>query len=213
MVEHVLATLAGLRIDNCEIRVDNPEMPGCDGSSLPFVSALQNVVVPQSAIRQSVRVPKPIRVGDERVWAEARPPVGNSFVVESHIDYGTRGPIGRQSLLLSVNPDSFQQELAPARTFLLDSEADWLRSQGLGARVTCRDLLVFDQEGPIDNSLRFADECVRHKALDMVGDLALAGCDLVGHFIAHCSGHRLNAQLVTAVLEAVEAQKELRKSA
>ncbi len=75
-----------------------------------------------------------------------------------------------------------------------------LRSQGLGARVTCRDLLVFDEHGPIDNPLRFPDECVRHKTLDLIGDLALAGCDLSGHFVAHCSGHRLNAELVALLL-------------
>jgi UDP-3-O-acyl-N-acetylglucosamine deacetylase len=80
-------------------------------------------------------------------------------------------------------------------------EADWLRQKGLGHRTSFRDLLVFDEhEGPINNALRFADECVRHKALDLVGDLALAGCDLVGRFVAHRSGHRLNAMLVKTLL-------------
>jgi UDP-3-O-acyl-N-acetylglucosamine deacetylase len=90
--------------------------------------------------------------------------------------------------------------LAACRTFLLAEEAQWLRSQGLASRVTANDVLVFDAEQPIDNELRFADECVRHKMLDLVGDLALAGCDIVGHIVAHCSGHRLNAELARAIL-------------
>ena len=88
-----------------------------------------------------------------------------------------------------------------------------MRRQGLGTHVTCRDLLVFDPQGPIDNPLRFPDECVRHKAMDMVGDLALGGCDLIGHFIAHCIGHRLNAELVQAVLEAARAEQPMRRIA
>ena len=93
-----------------------------------------------------------------------------------------------------------RRELAPSRTFMLKEEADWLLSRGLGKRATCQNLLVFDQDGPIDNELRFRDECARHKILDLVGDLALSGCDLVGHVVAHRSGHRLNAELVRALL-------------
>ena len=88
-----------------------------------------------------------------------------------------------------------------------------MRRQGLGRRVTCRDLLVFDETGPIDNPLRFADECVRHKAMDVVGDLALAGCDLVGHFVAHCSGHRLNASLVRRLISRYQADGHWKRTA
>src|SRR5690606_5865820 len=101
-------------------------------------------------------------------------------------------------------PQSFERELASARTFLLLQEAEWLRAQGLGTRATYRDLLVFDDHGPIDNELRFENECVRHKTLDLLGDLALAGCDIVGRITAHRSGHRQNADLVRALL--VEGQ-------
>jgi UDP-3-O-acyl-N-acetylglucosamine deacetylase len=96
---------------------------------------------------------------------------------------------------------------------MLKSEADWLLEQGLGKRATLKDLLVFDAEGPIDNELRFRDECVRHKMLDLVGDLALAGCDLVGHFSAHRSGHRLNAELVRVLLKECERIEHRRRSA
>ena len=94
----------------------------------------------------------------------------------------------------------------------MKEEADWLRQRGLGARVTNKDLLVFDDNGPIENELRYENECVRHKALDLVGDLALAGCDLVGHFIAHRSGHRLNAELVKVLLAEGRIEEGLRRT-
>jgi UDP-3-O-acyl N-acetylglucosamine deacetylase len=213
MVEHVLAALAGLQIDNCEIWVDSPEMPGCDGSSQPFVDALDDAgSVSQHVPRKQLTVRRPLRVGDQHCWVEARPARAAGLTAECHIDYGPTGPIQRQSLALTITPESFRRELAAARTFVLDEEAAWMRRQGLGARVTCRDLLVFDDSGPIDNPLRFADECVRHKTLDLIGDLALAGYDLSGHFVAHCSGHRLNAELVARLL-AEAAQDGLARSA
>ena len=99
-----------------------------------------------------------------------------------------------------LSPRFFPLNLAPSRTFLLEREAAALQAQGLGLRATFDDLLVFDAAGPINNTLRFPDECVRHKILDMIGDLALAGCDLVGRFVAYRSGHRLNGELVRAIL-------------
>ena len=96
---------------------------------------------------------------------------------------------------------------------MLQEEAQWLVQRGLGTRATYQDLLVFDQDGPIENELRFEDECVRHKTLDLVGDLALAGCDVVGHIVAHRSGHRLNAELVRALLNEEEIIEGRRKSA
>jgi UDP-3-O-acyl N-acetylglucosamine deacetylase len=214
MVEHILAALTGLEIDNCEVWVDNPEMPGCDGSSLPFVVALDEAgIEQQDAVCERLRVTDVVRVGDQRSWVEARPSTSDELIVECHIDFGSEGPIARQNLRLAVTPETFRHELSAARTFILEQEAEWLRSQGLGERVTCRDLLVFDQHGPIDNPLRFTDECVRHKTLDVVGDLALAGRDLIGHFVAHCSGHRLNAELVRELLVASAEKRNLRKTA
>jgi len=201
MVEHILAALAGLQIDNCEVWADSAEMPGCDGSSLPFVAALDAAgVTRQAACRRQLAIGRTVRVGDQRCWVEAQAAPRPGLTLECHIDFGTSGPIQRQSLALPVTPQTFRQELSAARTFILEEEAAWMRSQGLGARVTCRDLLVFGEHGPIDNPLRFPDECVRHKMLDLIGDLALAGCDLSGHFVAHCSSHRLNAELVGRLL-------------
>ena len=201
MVEHIMAALGGLQVDNCEVWVTAAEMPGCDGSSLPFVEALTAAgIVEQKAIRPTLYVREVTRLGNEESWVEARPSPSGGLSVKFHLDYGSDSAIGRQTLTLPVTPDSFRRELAPSRTFMLKSEADWLLAQGLGARATLKDLLVFDADGPIDNELRYRDECVRHKTLDLVGDLSLAGCDLVGHFVAFRSGHRLNAELVRILL-------------
>jgi UDP-3-O-acyl N-acetylglucosamine deacetylase len=201
MIEHILAALAGLAIDNCEVRVNQPEMPGCDGSSQPYVEALDRAgVVLQDAMRDQLVVREITRLGNEDSWIEARPVSTPGLSIRYRLDYGPNNAIGRQTLTLTVNPKTFREQLANCRTFMLKEEADWLLEQGLGARASMQDLLVFGDTGPIDNTLRFADECVRHKILDMVGDFALAGCDIVGQFVAYKSGHRLNAEMVRVLL-------------
>ncbi len=200
MVEHVMAALAGMQIDNCEVWTSAPEMPGCDGSSEPFIAALRKAgAITQAADRPMCLIDRVIHLDSDQSWVEARPPVGCRQAIKYHLDYGRQSPIAPQDYQLAVSPETFRTELSSARTFLLQEEAEWLRSQGLGHRATCADLLVFGPNGPIDNQLRFPDECVRHKLLDMVGDLALAGCDLVGHFVAYRSGHSLNAELVRTI--------------
>ncbi len=214
MVEHVLAALAGLRVDNCEVWTSAPEMPGCDGSSLAFSQALLDAgIVEQGELRSRLVVTEITRVGNEDCWVEARPSKGNVMELKYRLDYSDCPAIGRQKFQLSVTPASFQAELASARTFVLKQEADWLRAQGLGARVTYSDLLIFDENGPIENTLRCEDECVRHKTLDLLGDLALAGCDLIGRFTAHRSGHRLNAELVNVLLTEGQIVESVRRTA
>ncbi|MDD4786995.1 MAG: UDP-3-O-acyl-N-acetylglucosamine deacetylase [Pirellulales bacterium] len=214
MVEHVMAALRGLQIDNCEVWADEAEMPGCDGSSLPFVRAFSKAgIAVQAADRRRRAIDRSIRLGDEKSWVEARPPIGPAPVVEYHLDYGPASPIGSQVGRFAILPDVFRGELASARTFMLQEEAAWLRSQGLGRRVTYGDLLIFGPGGPIENSLRFGDECVRHKILDLIGDLALAGCDLVGHFVAYRSGHRLNAELVRRLVATNQCVRQFRRCA
>jgi UDP-3-O-[3-hydroxymyristoyl] N-acetylglucosamine deacetylase len=214
MVEHILAALHGLGIDNCEIHVDAAEMPGCDGSALPFVEALLSAgLVEQPAARRRLVVTEVTRVGNEDCWVEARPGKHGQLAIKYRLDYGSQSAIGRQTIELTVSPESFRQELAAARTFLLEEEAQWLRSRGLGTRVTNHDLLVYGPQGVIDNALRFEDECVRHKALDLVGDLALAGCEIVGHVTAFKSGHRLNAELVKVLLKEGRMEQGLRRTA
>jgi UDP-3-O-[3-hydroxymyristoyl] N-acetylglucosamine deacetylase len=141
-----------------------------------------------------------VRMGNGQSWIEVRPPVARGALMSYQLDYGPHGPIGRQTYELLLTPDAFRDQLAPCRTFMLQEECEALLAQGLGGRATARDLLVFGPHGPVDNQLRFHDECVRHKLLDMVGDLGLAGCDLIGRFTAHRSGHRHNAELVRTLL-------------
>ena len=214
MIEHIMAALAGLQVDNCELWVDQPEMPGCDGSCLPFVEVLRAAgVVEQAVARRRRAIRRVIHLGDEKSWIEARPCRSDKMVLRYELDYGSGNPIGRQSLEISLSPRHFHLNLAPSRTFVLESEAAAIKAQGLGGRTTCKDLLVFGPRGPIDNQLRFPDECVRHKMVDMVGDLALAGCDLVGRFVAYRSGHRLNAELVRAIVAESAMEERVRRCA
>ena len=213
MVEHVMAALAGLQIDNCEVWTTGSEMPGCDGSSLPFTKAIQ------AAGRQVLSASQPrlvvnevVRVGDDDAWLEARP-ANQGMTVEYHLDYGDDSILPAQSACQLVTANTFLETLAPARTFVLQHEANHLRSLGLGLRVTNQDLLVFGPNGPIDNHLRFDNECARHKALDIVGDLALSGLELVGHFIAYRSGHRLNAALASRLREIYESSLQEQRMA
>jgi UDP-3-O-[3-hydroxymyristoyl] N-acetylglucosamine deacetylase len=200
MVEHVLAALAGLEIDNCEIWADASEMPGCDGSALPFVTALETAgLVRQDAARLRKTVLESIRCGGADGWIEASPLTGRRPVFRYDLDYGN-SPIGQQSYRLVLTPEAFRKQLAPARTFLLESEAQRLLAQGKGCRATTRDLLVYGPQGPIDNAERFPDECARHKIVDMIGDFSLLPFELAGCFHACRSGHRLNAELIAAVL-------------
>jgi UDP-3-O-[3-hydroxymyristoyl] N-acetylglucosamine deacetylase/3-hydroxyacyl-[acyl-carrier-protein] dehydratase len=142
----------------------------------------------------------------------AHPGHDDGLVLAYHLDYGRQTPIGSQSLFIEVSPETFREELAPSRTFLLESEAKALRQAGIGARTTEADLLIFGSEGVIGNELRYRDECVRHKILDMVGDLALLDRDLSGHVVAHRSGHQLNAALVRKLVETIEADQASRKA-
>jgi UDP-3-O-acyl N-acetylglucosamine deacetylase len=214
MVEHIMASLAGLQVDNCELWVNQAEMPGCDGSSQPFVEALCEAgIVEQNAVRRHCVIQAPLRIGDAESWIEARPCSSGKTVLHYELDYGSGNSIGRQSLEISLSPRHFHMNLAPSRTFVLESEANALKAQGLGQRATCKDLLVFGSHGLIENQLRFPDECVRHKMVDMVGDLALAGCDLVGRIFAHRSGHRLNAELVRAIVARDEMHDQLKHCA
>ena len=197
MVEHLMSALAGLGVDCCVVRVSAEEMPGLDGSSRAFVEAIDSVGVEDlGAPSDPIVVEETVRVGDDESWIEAGPPRHAGLSVEYELDYGA-GPIGRQTLAFRLTPDAYRDGLAGARTFISADEADRLRQAGLCPGATCKDLLVFGPDGPIDNELRWPDECVRHKVLDLVGDLALAGRPIHAHVRARRSGHRLNAELAS----------------
>ena len=203
MVEHVTAALFGLQIDNCEIRVTGPEMPGIDGSSQSFVAALLKAgITTQPATRPKRVVYKNIRVGDDDHWIEAKPSYNGETKFIYHLDFGADNPIQRQSYRFVFSPEHFILHLMACRTFLTKAEADQLLGMGLCSRVSPRNVLVFDEnKEPIDNVLLFPDECARHKVLDMLGDFSLGGCDWVGEFVAYRSGHHLNVECVRELLK------------
>ena len=205
MVEHVMAALAGLRIDNCMIDIDASETPGCDGSSLCFWDALRQAGTEvQNSPRKTLVIDQPVTVSQDGASLTAFPTKDQKFWVSYHLEYVE--PIGNQSRCFSVDPASFGEQVASCRTFLLEAEAHAMKQAGLGKRLGETDLLIFGPQGPIGNTLRFPDECVRHKILDLIGDLSLAGVDLIGHVTAHRSGHMMNAALVRELLK--QAEKE-----
>jgi UDP-3-O-acyl N-acetylglucosamine deacetylase len=200
MIEHIMAALYGLQIDNCIIAVNRTEMPGFDGSAQSFVDAIDYAgKATQFSLKSQIRVHETIRIGDdENCWIQIEP--ADDFRVSYKLDY-PQPQIGRQSFASAINEQTFRSELATARTFLLKHEAEWLLQQGLGQRVSYQHVLVFGENGPIDNQLRFANECVRHKTLDVIGDLALCGHEVLGHITASRTGHRLNGELVQRLLK------------
>lgn len=197
-VEHLLAALRGLCIDNCYIEVDSKEVPIMDGSSAAFVAAIEDVGIRELAEpRRYIKVLKPIRVEHGDCWGEIRPHSG--FHLDVEIDFDTP-VIGRQRLSYEMTPAVFRNELARARTFgfMRDVEKLWKAGLALGASldntVAIGDDRVLNRDG-----LRYPQEFVRHKMLDAVGDLALAGQPLLGAYRSVRGGHRLNASVLQAM--------------
>jgi UDP-3-O-acyl N-acetylglucosamine deacetylase len=204
LVEHVMAALSGMNIDNCVVELDAPEPPGLDGSADAFVRAIAAAGSVLQADRRPIwTVDRPIVVTGRDATLALHPRDEPGLRVSYLLDYGLRSPIGRQVYSAEIDPATFASEIAPCRTFLLEEEAIALRDQGLGRRTKVCDLLVFGPRGPIDNRLRFADEPARHKVLDIVGDLALLGQGLSGHVVAYRSGHPLNVELVRAMSQRI----------
>lgn len=209
-VEHCLSACAGLGLDNLRIEATGPEMPAFDGSSLPFVEALRRAgISTQAAEKEPLVISEVIRVAEEGSELIALPPApGKESSLEIHydLDYGSHPAIGRQFLDFELSPERYREQIAPARTFILSTEIEALQSKGFGKHLSYRDLLVFGPEGPLDNATRFPDECVRHKILDLIGDLSLLGRPLAGRVFARKSGHSLNHELVRRILEAAERE-------
>jgi len=198
--EHVLAALFGLGIDNAIVEVDGPEVPIMDGSAAPFVDAIDQAgVTTLPARRRYIKVLKPVRVNADGCHGELRPHL-RGLRVETEIEFD-HPLIGRQKLALDVEPDLFRRELARARTFgfMRDVTKLWNAGYALGASfentVVIADDRVLNSEG-----VRFPDEFVRHKAVDAIGDLALAGAPLIGAYRSVRGGHKLNHAVVTALM-------------
>jgi UDP-3-O-acyl N-acetylglucosamine deacetylase len=200
MVEHVVSALVGMQVDNCLVDCDAPEMPGLDGSAMAYALGIQQVgLTRQDRLRKAVVIEQPIRIGDNQQWVMAMPCSDPYPQLEYRLDYGPKHPISAATASFSLGEGDYLNSIAPARTFVTQEEAQQLQSRGLARHVSYRELLVFGDAGPIDNTLRFADECARHKLLDLIGDLALCGYSIVGRIVAFRSGHVLNGRMAESL--------------
>ena len=204
-VEHCMAALHALGIDNAEIELSGGELPGCDGSSQYFVDAiLQAGIVDQPAEQKPLVIRETVRVCDGDAELIAVPTDTDDLNIIYDLDYGPNGPLPRQIFPIRVSSEAFLREIAPARTFLFEEEAKQFRAAGLGQHLTYNDVVVIGPDGVVGNEFRYPDECVRHKVLDLIGDLYLAGRPLRGKILARKSGHALNHELVRKLLEGIE---------
>jgi UDP-3-O-[3-hydroxymyristoyl] N-acetylglucosamine deacetylase len=203
-VEHLMAAAAGLGIDNLDVEVEGGEVPALDGSARPFVSLLAAAGrAQQSAPRRPIAVPYPIRVGDERRWLEIAPAPALRITYTLQNDHPA---IGRQELSCVPTEKSFIEEFAPARTYGFLRDVGFMRKNGLARGGSLDNAIVLGKRGPL-NGLRFPDEFVRHKVLDLIGDLALLGRPVVGHVSACNAGHALNLELVRAIQRALGLER------
>ncbi|MCM2370912.1 UDP-3-O-acyl-N-acetylglucosamine deacetylase [Aporhodopirellula aestuarii] len=204
MVEHLMAALAGLEIDNCVVEVDAEEMPGLDGSSKEFVIALQSAgLVVQAALKPQLVIEHPLRVRQGDACIEVMPCEGSRSHFGYRLDYGTESVIPNQSFMIDLTPRQFTRQVAAARTFVTLEQAQQLRSSGVAQHVSNQELLVIGPDGPVENEFRFRNECARHKTLDLIGDLSLVGVDLIGQFVSERGGHRINGMLAQKLAQMV----------
>jgi len=204
-VEHLMATLSGLGIDNVSVDIDGNEIPILDGSAALFVDAFDQAGLQRLGVkRRYIRVLKPVRVESGASWAEFRPHEGIRFEVE--IDFDSPA-IGRQSLALDLNADTFRREVSRARTFgfMKDVERLWAAGYALGASLE-NSVVIGDDDRIINiEGLRYPDEFVRHKMLDAIGDVSLAGVHFIGCFRSYRGGHKLNAMALRRLLSDASA--------
>ncbi|WP_142848825.1 UDP-3-O-acyl-N-acetylglucosamine deacetylase [Telmatospirillum sp. J64-1] len=199
-IEHLMAALAGMGIDNAEIDINGEEVPVMDGSAAPFLFLIECAgVVEQDAPRRAIRVLKPVVVTDGDKMASLMP--SDSFSVRFEIDFSSNA-INRQECALDLSEGAFKAEISRARTFGFEQEVSALRSMGLARGGSLDNAVVISSDGERvlnEEGLRYDDEFVRHKILDAVGDLYLAGAPLLGHFHGIRSGHALNNRLLRAL--------------
>ena len=193
-IEHLLAALSGLSIDNIVIEVDNIELPGLDGSAKNFLEILKKAKVTEQ------NAPKRILKIDEAVWCKSEDALlavfpDKDFRISYVLSYDSPS-LGTQFFSIILNEERFESDVSPARTFCLEKEAPELLKRGLGLGANYENTLVIGENGPVNNTFRFPNEPVRHKILDLIGDLYLLGMSIKGHVVAIKSGHGLNMELV-----------------
>lgn len=202
-IEHLLSALAGLELENVNIEVNAEELPILDGSAGPWVDLLMGAgrrVLPGA--RRMIKVLDTVEVRRGDKWMRVSP--HPTFRLRYTLDY-SHTAIGRQSRELSLNPEKYRRELATARTFCLEQDIEMMRSKGLALGGSLDNAVVYGQDGPLNESLRFEDEAIRHKMMDLVGDLALLGSPLEGLVEAHAAGHAMHVALAKQLLETPSA--------
>src|SRR3954451_20036668 len=202
-IEHLLAALVSLNIDNVLVELNSPEVPIMDGSAAPFVYLIQEAGMKLlSARRKYLKIVRPIALsrGDKRIALY----LSDHFKVTYSISYDH--PLLRhQSLTIRITEESFIEDVAPARTFTFLKDVEMLRQNGLALGGSLENAIVLGETGVLNNALRFDDEFVRHKILDAIGDLALVGYPVVGHLVAHRAGHALHTEFAAKILEETQS--------
>ncbi|MBR0899817.1 UDP-3-O-acyl-N-acetylglucosamine deacetylase [Bradyrhizobium tropiciagri] len=198
--EHVLAALRGMGVDNATIEIDGSEVPIMDGSAAAFVAAIDQAgIVTQAGVRRFIQVLKPVQVKIGDAMGELRPFAG-SFRAEVEIDF-TNKVIGHQTFSFDLSPEGFRREVARARTFGCMNDVARLWGAGFALGASFDNTVVFDEARLLNTEgLRYANECARHKVLDVIGDLALAGLPLLGSYRSVRGGHKLNNAVLKALL-------------
>jgi UDP-3-O-[3-hydroxymyristoyl] N-acetylglucosamine deacetylase len=202
-VEHLLAALVSLGIDNVVVELSSPEVPIMDGSASPFIAMIEQAGVRQlGPARRYLKVLRPLSLsrGDKSIAIYP----SDHFKVTYSIAFD-HPLLQHQSKTIEITDTSFVEEIAPARTFTFLKEVDMLRQQGLALGGSLDNAIVIGETGVLNGTLRFEDEFVRHKILDVIGDMALLGYPLVGHLVAHRGGHALHTAFAAHVLEDVDA--------
>jgi UDP-3-O-[3-hydroxymyristoyl] N-acetylglucosamine deacetylase len=209
-VEHLLSAAVGLGLDNLTVEVDGPEVPILDGSSAPWVAEIQAAgLVSLASGTRPYHVAKALAAhGPDGKWIEIRP--AKELRVSYSIDF-PHPAVGRQSISLVLTPETYAGHIAPARTFGFLAEYELLKSKGLARGAREDNCIVVGDDKVLNGDLRWADEFVRHKVLDLIGDLALVGRPVVGHVVAHRAGHALHAALAREIRQAA-AGEHLRRS-
>jgi len=197
--EHLLSTFYSLGIDNAYIEIDNLEVPILDGSGQPFVELIREAGRKEyRRKRRYLRIKRPVSVEDRGKRISILPDDSFRLTCDVHFDHPM---VGKQALEMEVTPERYAEWIAPARTFGFEYELDAMRNMGLIRGATLDNAVCFDRTKVLNaGGLRFTDECCRHKALDLIGDLALLGKPILGHVIAERAGHAMHAALVTKIM-------------
>lgn len=198
-IEHLLASLHAFGIDNAVIEIDNRELPALDGSARRYAELIETVGTrEQNGAKDVLVIEEPVYIDNDRATTVVLP--APDFRISYTLSYN-HPSLADHYFHCVVDQAFFAKELAPARTFCLKEEADALRAAGYGKGATPKNTLVFENNKPIDNELRFCDEAARHKVVDLIGDLYLLGCPIRGHIITARTGHAQNLQLVKKLTE------------